>query len=76
MYSSEYLNVLDDKTRLFLAIGLLGSFTTMSTFSYESFRLVEQKEFLLFGLNLLATITLTLLAIYAGKLLVLNFWRP
>ena len=57
----------------FWSIELLGSFTTMSTFSYESFRLLEQNENMLFGLNLMATLFLTLAAIYIGKLIVLNF---
>ena len=59
--------------RRFELFGLLGSFTTMSTFSYESFRLLEQNENILFGLNIAGTLILTLAAVYAGKLIVLNF---
>ena len=32
MYLSEYLGMFDEKTRVFLTIGVLGAFTTMSTF--------------------------------------------
>ena len=47
MNISEYRGLLTDETRIFLTIGVLGAFTTMSTFSYESIRLLEQKEILL-----------------------------
>jgi len=72
MYLSEIRGMFDEETRIFLSIGLLGAFTTMSTFSYETFRMIEQKEILLVGLNITGTVVLTLLAIYLGKLLVLN----
>jgi CrcB protein len=72
MYLSELRGMFDEQTRIFLSIGLLGAFTTMSTFSYETFRMIEQKEILLVGLNITGTIVLTLLAVYLGKLLVLN----
>ena len=45
----------------------------MSTFSYESFRLLEQNENILFGLNIAGTLILTLAAVYIGKLIVRNF---
>jgi CrcB protein len=44
----------------------------MSTFSYESFRLLEQNETLLFGLNIAGTLILTLAAVFMGKVIVLN----
>ena len=73
MYISEHVGLFSEEVRIFWTIGLLGSFTTMSTFSYESFRLLEQNEHILFGLNIATTLILTLAAIYIGKLLVLNF---
>ena len=73
MYFSEHVGLFSEEARVFWSIGLLGSFTTMSTFSYESFRLLEQNENMLFGLNIAATLILTLAAIYVGKLIVLSF---
>ncbi|WP_342676454.1 fluoride efflux transporter CrcB [Methanofollis sp. UBA420] len=67
MYLFEYGGLFDVETRIFLTLGVLGAFTTMSTFSYESFRLLEQQAFGIFALNALATFTLTLLAVWAGK---------
>jgi len=74
MYSTEYLGLFSDETRIFLTIGLLGSFTTMSTFSYESFRLLEQKSWM-FILNVVLTITLTLFAVFLGKTVAISMWR-
>ena len=73
MYFSEHTGMLSEEVRVFLAIGVLGSFTTMSAFSYESFRLLEQNENILFMLNIAGTLVPTLGAIYLGKLAVLNF---
>ena len=73
MYLSEHAGFFSEEIRVFWAIGLLGSFTTMSAFSYESFRLLEQNENMLFGLNVAGTVILSLAAIYIGKFIVLNF---
>jgi len=70
MYASEYRGLFGEETRVFLTIGVLGSFTTMSTFSYESMKLLEQDQHILFGLNMVGTITLCLLAVYLGKVLI------
>ena len=70
MHASENRGVLGEEVRVFLTIGVLSSFTTMSTFSFESMKLLEQNEHLLFGLNLIGTITLCLLAVYLGKVLI------
>ena len=70
MYASEYRGLFGEETRVFLTIGVLGSFTTMSTLSYESMKLLEQGEHMLFGLNLVGTVTLCLLAVYLGKVLI------
>ena len=70
MHTSEYRGFFGTETRIFLTIGVLGSFTTMSTFSFESMELLEQNQYILFGLNLVGTVTICLLAVYLGKVLV------
>ena len=72
MYASEYRGLFGEETRVFLTIGVLGSFTTMSTFSFESMKLLEQNEHIMFGLNLVGTVSLCLLAIYLGKLMIVG----
>lgn len=51
----------------FITIGILGGFTTMSSFAYESFRLMELNQLMLFALNIVLNLILCLAAIYAGK---------
>ena len=75
MFLTEFKGLFNEETRVFLTIGLLGAFTTMSTFSYESFKLLEQKELFLFGANVLGTVILTIAAVYLGKTIVMSLWR-
>ena len=67
-YSSEKALALPNSARLFLTVGLLGAFTTMSTFSLESFRLLEENQNTLFIANLALNNLLCLIGIYLGKI--------
>lgn len=72
LYLSEYRGFFSQEMRIFLTIGVLGSFTTMSTFSFESFKLLEQGEIGALSLNVAGTLVLTFLAVYLGKTIVVN----
>ena len=48
--------------RVVLATGIMGGLTTYSTFNYETLEYVGRGAFWLAGLNLVATVTLCLLA--------------
>ena len=58
---------LDTKYSLLFAIGFCGSFTTMSSFALESVNLLDNKQFTLFGLNILGNVGLSLGAIILGR---------
>ena len=72
LYLSEYRGFFSEEIRIFLTIGVLGSFTTMSTFSFESFKLLEQGEIGALSLNVAGTLILTFLAVYLGKIAIVN----
>jgi CrcB protein len=52
-----------------LAIGFLGAYTTFSTLSLESYRLLEARSYLLAGANLLGSVSAGLVALYGGVVL-------
>jgi fluoride exporter len=52
-----------------LAIGFLGAYTTFSTLSLESYRLLEARSYVLAGANLLGSVSAGLVALYGGVVL-------
>jgi fluoride exporter len=72
MYLSEYQGFFSDETRIFLTIGIIGAFTTLSTFAYESFRLLDDSKLTLMAINLVATVLLSMMAVYFGKIAALS----
>ena len=52
--------------RAFIGIGLLGGYTTFSTFGYESMRLVEDGQWTRAGLYVLASVIISLLGVALG----------
>jgi len=58
--------IVNQELRLFLLVGLLGAFTTYSTFSFETLNLMRGGEWMFAGLNILANLVGTLIAVWAG----------
>lgn len=54
---------------LFLKVGLCGGFTTFSTFSLETLELMESGQWLAAGGYALASVTLCVAGVLAGKML-------
>ncbi len=57
---------LSGEARLFLAVGILGGYTTFSTFSYETLQLIEQGNLGATLLNALGQVAAGLVAVYVG----------
>lgn len=64
----EDRQLLSPNTRMFLQIGLLGSFTTFSTLGYETFELMKSGEYWLAGINVAANVVLGIGAVAVGMI--------
>jgi CrcB protein len=58
--------LLGPEGRLFLLVGMLGGFTTFSTFGLETLRLLEASQWGLAAVNALGSVALGLLAVAGG----------
>jgi fluoride exporter len=61
--------VISEEWRATLMIGLLGSFTTFSTFSIETMNLLEAGEISKAGLNMFLSVTLCVMGCWLGMIL-------
>jgi len=69
MYFVEDRGTLGPGARLFLGIGILGGFTTFSSFSHETIELVARGQTGLAALNVAGSVVLGLGAVWAGRAL-------
>ena len=51
---------------LFVSVGILGGFTTFSTFSLQTLRLAQEGSFALAAFNGIANVSLCLVSVYCG----------
>ena len=59
----------DPRWRLFMAVGFCGSYTTFSSYAYETIMYFEQGHWSLFATNILTNNVLCLAAVIAGAAL-------
>ena len=71
----EIRSVLSTETRFFLFIGVLGAFTTFSTFSNETVALFNDKRFHLAVLNIGTHMVFGLAAVLLGRFTGYCIWR-
>ena len=61
--------MISPQIRSFIAIGLLGAFTTYSTYSFESIMLLKEAMYILATLNITLNLVLGLFAVWLGMTL-------
>jgi CrcB protein len=66
MSSLEERFLASPSLRIFLTIGILGGFTTFSSFSYETMVLLREGDVLAGGLNIIASMVICLGATWLG----------
>lgn len=65
---ARFLPPWQEDARLFVAVGMLGGFTTFSSFSLDTIVLIERGEWLLAGTYVLLSVVLCLIGLYLGLL--------
>ena len=71
----EFQAGMTSEMRLFLMVGLLGSFTTYSTFSHETLNLLQDHGLSLALINIGTHIILGLSAVLLGRFAIISIWR-
>lgn len=56
------------EARVFVMVGICGGYTTFSSFSLQTLALARDGEWLAVGMNILLSVTLCLVAVWAGHL--------
>ncbi len=66
---SENRFLISPEVRTFLMIGFLGGYTTFSTFGFETFMLLQAKDYITAFSNILLSVVICILAVWVGTLI-------
>ena len=58
--------ILTPEARAFVLIGMLGGFTTLSSYAYESFALLQDGQFFAAATNIIGQVVASLVGLWAG----------
>lgn len=75
LYLTEERPALGPEARLFVAIGVLGSFTTFSTFGLETFLMLRERDLGAAALNVVGSVLVGLSSVWLGRALAQAIWR-
>ncbi len=67
MEAVERTHLIDHEIRVVLAVGFIGTFTTFSTFAYESLQIARSGEWLRMGMNLTLNVVLGFFLVWLGS---------
>jgi CrcB protein len=67
---ARWLPAWQSEARLFFAVGVLGGFTTFSTFSLDAIVLIERGDWVSAGAYVLLSVVLCLIGLYLGLLVI------
>lgn len=68
MYWVNYRGLFNSNTRIFLTVGILGSFTTYSAFAYESLEMITDHRYLPAVSNIVLHVIVCIGAVWAAML--------
>ncbi len=71
LFMSFYSGYVSPDMRNFLAIGVLGAFTTMSTFSFETLEFFNTNDYWMGSINIMLNVGLSIIGVYMGRSLAL-----
>jgi CrcB protein len=71
----ESRGVFSEQARAFLFIGILGGFTTFSSFGNDTINLIRESLILNALINVAANVMLGLLAVWLGRTISFWIWR-